>query len=372
MKCEGCDRALLKTLYLDAGLMVAAQVLGQSQLVSLLFTLTFPLTGLLWLRTVRRTLTGNDLLILLIAAVSLAAILLDGLRSGSGLMPSGPKKWVMLLMTLLFFQSAHRLSPEQSVSRFLNGVTDVLTVFLLAAWLLDRPRMYQLGGIPTAYLTLNFQNPNLAGLFLTMLYLLRLDRIREKFWIIHGTFALILGYVTVETQSRNCILVLAAGTLYWLCRRDRPMRLRKPIAYITAWFPAIFAVGYLLLVNWEPIQSLFRFLTGTGKALGSRVEMWTRAVGIITAAPLTGTYQALSGIQLHNSHLDMAASYGLPVLILVCCLLARLLRRPVPAGFACCLLLGMGESALFSGGLGIYLFAGAFLLTGEDSHEQAA
>ena len=31
-------------------------------------------------------------------------------------------------------------------------------------------------------------------------------------------------------------------------------------------------------------------------------------------------------------------------------------------GFACVVLLGIGEAAVFSGGLGIYLFAGVFLL----------
>ncbi len=369
MRFERFDDALLKIIYLDAGLLVAAQTLGLDGVVSILFTLTFPLTGLLWLYTVRRTLTANDLRILLIAAASLAAIFLSGLLTGRGVALSGLKKWVMLMMTLLFFQTAHRLHPLDSTVRFLERMADALLLFLLAVYLLDRPRMYQLGGIPTEYLTFDFQNPNLAGLFLTTLYLLRLGRIKGKFWPIHGIFALILGYFVLKTQSRNCILVLTAGSAYWLLRRNCPIKLCKPTASVIAWFPAIFAAGYLLLVNWEPVRSLFRFLTGEGKELGSRVEMWTDGLEILSSAPLTGAYQAVSGLQLHNSHLDMAACYGIPVLILVCAFLTRYLRGPVSAGFVCCLLLGIGESALFSGGLGISLFAGAFLLTGEDDDE---
>jgi len=77
--------------------------------------------------------------------------------------------------------------------------------------------------------------------------------------------------------------------------------------------------------------------------------------------------------QMHNSHLDIAASYGIPVLILVCVLLARWLRQGrgrYMIGFACALLLGLGEAAVFSGGLGIYIFAGLFLLLAKGEKDE--
>lgn len=368
MKPERFDTALLIILYLDAGLIVAFQVLGLDRAVSLLFTLTFPLTLLLWLRTVREKLRLEDLLILLTGAVSLAALLLDGLTSG-GIRLTGLKKWVMFLMTLLYFQTAARLTPDVGTCRLLRRLADLLTVFLLAIYVLDRQRLYQMNGIPTDYLTFGFSNPNLAGLFLTCLYMLQLGQMKGKLWPVHAVFALILAWFVIRTQSRNCILVLALYALLRLLHRDKPLTLSRPAAHLTAWFPAIFAVGYLLLVDSSRIQALFRFFTGEGKELGSRVEIWTWAVQNIAAAPLTGVYNGICATQLHNSHLDIAASYGIPVLILTCSLLARHLRRPVSAGFVCCLLLGMGESALFSGGLGIYLFAGAFLLLREGEYE---
>lgn len=373
MKPERLDRALLKSLYLDAGLILMLQVLGLDQAVSLLFTLTFPLTGLLWLRTVRRTLTETDLWILLIGALSLTALLLDGLFSATGLSLLGLKKWVMLLMTLLYFQTASHLTLDPDTGRFVHRLTDVLSLFLLLVYALDRQRMYQLKGVETEYLTFAFTNPNLAGLFLSCLYMLRLGRVKGKTWPLHAALALVLGYFILRTQSRNCILVMALYTLLWLLRRDQPLRLGGIAAHFTAWLPAIFAAVYLLTVNSGAVQTLFRFLTGEGKELGSRLTVWTHALRQIAAAPMTGAYHALLGTQLHNSHLDLAGTYGIPVLILVCALLARYLRRPVLLGFACCLLLGMGESALFSGGLGIYIFAGAFLLlTGEGGHETEA
>lgn len=365
MKPERIDNALLKILYLDAGLILVFQVLGLERIVSLLFTLTFPLTGLLWLRTVRDTLTRDDLWILLTGAVSLAAMAVTGLTL------SGLKKWVMLLMTLLYFQTAQRLYTDAQTRCFIHRLTDPLTLFLLVVYLLDSPRLYQLNGIPTEYLTFGFSNPNLAGLFLICLFILQMGRARGKLGAIHGLFALVLGYFVVRTQSRNCILVLTLYTLLWLLRRDRPLRLNRPTAFCVAWFPAIFAAVYLLTVGSDPIQTAFRFLAGAGKELGSRVEIWTRAVQTVASAPLTGAYNGIAATQLHNSHLDIAASYGIPVLILVCGLLTRYLRHPVSPGFVCCILLGMGESALFSGGLGIYIFAGAFLLLREGEYEAA-
>ncbi len=354
MNADRQNQTLLKILYLDAGLTVLAQVSGQNLLVSLLFALTFPLTGLLWLSTVRESLTQEDLLLLVTEGESLAAVLTAGLLSGGELSISAIKKWVIFSMTLLFFQAAHRLRPAQSTVRLIQTVTDGLTLLLLGAFVL--------GEGSSAYLTLGFQNPNLAGLFLTCLYLLRLGRIQGKFWPIHGIFALILGFLILKTQSRNCILVGGAYTLYWLFRREKPLP-GGAAGHLTAWFPAIFAAAYLLLL--KPMEGYFGFLSWEGKGLDSRLEIWSQALEAIAAAPLTGSY----GPQFHNSHLDIAASYGIPALMLTCLLMTRYLRGSLP-GFACCLLLGMGESALFSGGLGIYLFAGVFLLMkGEDGNE---
>ena len=72
-------------------------------------------------------------------------------------------------------------------------------------------------------------------------------------------------------------------------------------------------------------------------------------------------------------------TYGLPVLVLVCWILYWLLRDrgrsqsrfaiAAAVCFAGMVVLGMGEAAVFSGGLGIYLFAGAFLLLGSEESQ---
>jgi ATP-dependent Lon protease len=85
--------------------------------------------------------------------------------------------------------------------------------------------------------------------------------------------------------------------------------------------------------------------------------------------------------QMHNSHLDIAASYGIPVLILVCVLLTCYMHHRGRSytqkssyiymlAFCCAILLGIGEAAVFAGGMGIYIFVGTFLLLANMEDEE--
>ena len=144
-----------------------------------------------------------------------------------------------------------------------------------------------------------------------------------------------------------------------------------------AWFPLTFAALYMTVIYTPWIQRIFGFAVSAGKNLDSRVDIWTNTLSYIKHSPLIGSYYEISGgtgvAQMHNSHLDIAASYGIAVLVLVCVLLTRYLlqrgrvyeskeRYIYMLGFSCTLLLGLGEAALFSGGLGIHLFAGMLLM----------
>jgi hypothetical protein len=77
MEIRKMDALLLKMLILCAAGIVVTQVLNRDSLTSALFLATFPLTVLLWLRSVRKTMTGMDLLVLLTAALATVSVLLD-------------------------------------------------------------------------------------------------------------------------------------------------------------------------------------------------------------------------------------------------------------------------------------------------------
>lgn len=383
MKPERMDRILLKLIYLDAAAVVVLQTLGLDALVSALFTLTFPLTVLLWLRSVREKLTVLDLLALLTVFLAAVSVLLDALGAGAVLTVSYGKKLVIFAMTLLLFQAMYRFDGSADVAGLVKRLGDILTLWFLGMYLLQRERMFYIGGRLSGYLTFGFTNPNLAAMVLSCLYMLqgcRLFGTERKRRAVHLGLAAVLMFFLWQTRSRNCLLAAAVFTAGWvLLAFCKGKRLWVPgwLAATVSVLPGLFVAGYLGLVSMEEVPEFVTFFLGEGKRLDSRMAVWGPALEALRDSPIIGAYCRISGgagsSQMHNSHLDIAASYGVPVLALVCLLLGVYLYqggREYPdrerfcdiLAFGCCLLLGLGEAAVFSGGLGIYLFAGMFLL----------
>lgn len=384
MKVRKLDSNLLKMLLLlEAGIIIT-QTMNQDDMTSFLFLLTFPLTVFLWVRSVRQKLTGMDLLVLLTAMIAVINVLMDVILANGRISFAYVKKLVMFITTLLFLQMAYRMRINQEVIRFINRLTDALTIFLIVMYFANYSAMHIINGYVTGYLTFRFSNPNTTGLFLTCLYMLEMYRLfaRERWYLkmLHIIMAGFLAWFILESQSRNCILVLVAFTAacFWLeFRSRRKLRITRFWSIAIAWFPLLFVAAYMLLVYTPWIQNLFSFLVDVGKGLDSRMRIWNGAIENIMDSPLIGNYYAISGgtgtAQLHNSHLDIAASYGVPTLLSVGYLLTQYLYQKgryyadkesfsYIMSFACAILLGLGEAALFSGGLGIYIFVGLFLL----------
>ena len=382
MKPEGLDRALLKIIYLDAAAIAVAQTLGLDGLVSGLFTLTFPLTVVLWLRTVRERMRLPELLTLVTLGLAAVSVLLDAWISGAEVRPAYFRKWIIFCMTLLFFGAAYRLEGSAEVTRWVKRLGDLLAVWLPGAYILGGDAMFRIGGRVSGYLTFGFTNPNLAAMVLACLYMLQIMGIFEsKGWKKGVRLALagILAYFLWLTRSRNCMLAMAVFT-FCACMLplagERKLRMPGWMAALVSILPALFVAGYLLIVSMGRVPDWLRLFVGDGKGLDSRMAVWGPALEALGESPLIGAYCRISGglgsSQMHNSHLDIAASYGVPVLVPVCVLLGMYLHQGGREyrsrshfcnmlAFACGLLMGLGEAAVFSGGLGIYIFVGMFL-----------
>lgn len=391
MRQQKIDAFWLKLIVLLAAGMVVAQVLGMESITSYMFLLSFPVTVLLWAGTLRETVTGRDLLVLITVALALIMVLINASITGTGLSFDYLRKLVIFAVTLLFLQAGSRLKIDKKMVRFINLVADILVLFLIAAYFLLNVRMFQLRGRVSNYLTFHMDNPNLTALFLACLYMLEMHRLfsPEKWYqkVLHIVMAVFLALFIIQTQSRNCLVVMAVFTLLcgWLMFRGKfKMRLGKVTSAVLAAFPALFLVVYLLLVYTPVIQNVFDFLVGEGKKLDSRIQIWTAALNHLKEGPLQGVYSQVSqgtgSFQMHNTHLDIACSYGVIVLILVCIVLYQYLHQQgreyatKPAfiymmGFASAITLGIGEAALFSGGLGLYIFVGSFLMLANHSEE---
>lgn len=383
MELKLLDRILFKTLYLVVAGIVVCEVLD-IQITSTLFLFTFPLTVALWIRTIRSKVTGLDFAVIAAATLAFINVLINASITNTDIDFDYLKKVIMFSMSLLFLQVCYRVRVKKDMVVFVNRLVDCLTILLIVAFFLWNSEMHMIDERVSAYLTFRFSNPNLTGLFLVCLYMLELYRLfsREKWgWkLLHIAMAAFLGYFIIESQSRNSLLALVAFTAIcaWLIfKSKRQLRITKFGATVFSIAPALFVMFYMVMVNLPWVQLILDFLVGEGKALTSRHDVWETALTALYSSPIIGAYSQISSgegaSQMHNSHLDIAASYGVIVFLLVCYLLWRYLYQKgryynhksnyvYILGFVCAILLGIGEAALFSGGLGIYVFIGTFLM----------
>lgn len=392
MELRKIDLFSFKLLYLIAAGIVVTQVLELDDITSMLFLLTFPLTVFLWIRTLRKTVTSADILVMAAAAAAAINVLIDASLTGADLNFEYLKKPIMFIMSLLFLQTAHRVRVGQEMVRFISRIADWLTLLLIVMYFTQFSRMHSLNGITTVYLTFRFSNPNLTALFVVCLYMLMVYRLftPERWYLklVHIVMAGFLAGFLLDTRSRNGMLILALFTVVsaWLIFRNRgSMYISKFWAFLAAIFPALFVGAYVAMIYMPWVQQLLEFLVGEGKKLDSRMKVWGPALESLWDSPLIGAYnETAAGFgtgHLHNTHLDIACCYGIPVLIIVCMLLYRYFyqnghvyssksRYIYMLAFACAVMLGIGEAALFSGGLGIYVFIGAFLLLANAKEEE--
>lgn len=379
---------LIRLDYLLAMLIILLQVLEYGAYVRPFFYTTFAVTALLWLCTAGEDFTKIDLFTLIIVAVAFLAVLINGIAAGASFSFSYLKKYIIFTCTLLFFASAGRNRVDEDTRCMLVIMQLIITAGMLFAYVTRTVSMYTINGQVSAYLVFRFTNPQLTALFLAcMIMFLILAVVQERSWFLKILAAAAVccdGYFLLQTQCRTALIAVVVF-LVILLERILLRRLRAPIwkwvMAVSAVVPIVVVVVYMQLLSKSWFQSMFAFMTGEGKGLDSRYTIWSSALSLLRESPVFGAYYGASGgggySQLHNSHLDIAVSYGILTLILVCIFLYVVMRqvqehshtavgksyRSVALiGFIGVILLGTGEAAVFSGGLGIYIYAGIFLL----------
>ncbi len=384
MRANRIEIALQKFIFLLAAAIVVCQALGLGGLTSLLFTLTFPVTVALWMLSVRQKVQLQDLLVLITAALAVVSVVANACITGASLSFDYLRKLIMFIMSLLFLQTMSRTQADWELLHFIRRAMDGVCLLLIVAFFYFGSGMFVLNGMVTPYLTFRFTNPNTTGLFLTCLFVLQFSEIynRRGFWskAFHLGLAAFMGAFILLTRSRNALIVsvlFTAAVVWLLMKSPRKLTMGRLTSWLVAVFPLLFAGLYSTLLTDERFLKIFAFLISEGKKLNSREVLWENAWEMVKASPIVGVYSQMSGgtgmSQMHNTHVDVLASYGVGVMVLLCCFLYRLVYARgkrydgkesfvYMLGFVCAMILGMGEAALFSGGLGIYIFVGGLLL----------
>lgn len=359
-----------------------SQVFGISGIVSIAFYSTFIASFALWVCTMTEKIDSIDILAITTMVLAAVNVCVDGILEYCSFSFEYIKKLIIFCCSLAFFSASRKIIVPKlffKTVRFLFMLIGAVYVLMFFA---RNSQMHILGGSYSSYLTFRFTNPNLAALFLSgmIMYLLssmtktvKLDLMEILCFVI---MAFEIAFI-IQTKSRNVILpmLLFAAGLIWCVVFRKTICLSKGVIAALVLLPLIAALVYLAVVNVPSIERVFGFLSGEGKGLDAREVVWNYAIRWFLSSPLIGAYYSAGHgkgfFQLHNSHLDVLTSYGSVVFILFCVFLFMLLCRqtsePIDRkrlrvlAFICMLLNGIGEAAMFSGGLCIYLLAGIFL-----------
>lgn len=378
------DTLILKTQLLVTAGIVVAQALGRDLIASLLFTLTFVLTVCLWLTVAERRIGRINILAIMIVIVSCISVAVNALVTNTIVSFSYIKKLIMFWSTVLFFATMSEYRPERSVVHFAFRLNTFLTIFLIVIYFVQNSQMHLWNNRVTIYLTFRFTNPNLTAVFLSAICMIEMicaavsrKRLSKT---MHAGLAVFMVLFVFETRARNAQLLLVFFIAVYMVMVLFPrvkLRMTRGMAALIATFPLLFAIGYMLLIYTPVVQKLFEFLAGAGKDLDSRVGIWTIAFEAFASSPLFGAYSQIvnstTHSQLHNTHMDVMASYGVIVLIILCFFLYCILRQVnmknhgrmnmiCLVGFSALLLTGIGEAMIFSGGLGVYILVGILLM----------
>ena len=391
MKQKKYEFCLMQGLVTCVAIIILARMLNLSAVASAMFYMTFPLTVALWIATMHRGVSKLDYLAVITTVLAAVCVLLDLWRSEGALFGAYPKKVAMFATTLIFLSAANRCRLDDKLVEYTQVLIDVLTVMMGLMLMLSHDRMHMIGGKVSRYITLGFSNPNSLSLFVTCMYMLTFCTLckkqshKERNFHIAVLTAQIFILLGTHCRTGQMVTLLFTGCALCVLYRQKikaltgirvPMRINRWVASGIAIFPMVFAVVYMSVVGAEWVEKLFSFMISEGKGIDSRVEQWTPAFEAILSSPLIGAYHAISGgtgsSQLHNTHADTAASYGIPVMLLMSGILAicmhqkgRRYKNPIRflymIAFCCAMLMGTFEAAVFSGGLGIYVFTVIFL-----------
>ena len=381
---------LLRLDYLLGTAIIFCQVSGRYGLTSLFFFGTFLVTFLLWFCTLAEKVETLDIIAIFIIFTAFINIAINGLMEGASFSFEYIKKYIMFCCTIIFFAAAIKIEIENKTVVFLECLYVCIGLLLVFMYFLKSREMHLLRGYYTKYLTFRFTNPNLTAMFLASMIMFLIGAgFREKrtFW---KCLLFLLAAAEVvflyQTFSRNSLLAIAVFLFLSLFQffKRRELKLKSWVLWLITAAPLLFALLYMEIVQSLSFTKMFAFIVSEGKDLDSRTFIWNRALSAFKSSPVIGAYcQSGNGtglFQMHNSHIDIMTSYGVTVLLLTCVFLYGLMRaiqkksqsckqNVALVGFACSIFLGVGEAAVFSGGLGIYLFAGVFLLIQKQSTE---
>lgn len=384
LKIRQDDKLYIVELLLVAGICLFT-MLQNSSMVSKLFYLTFfvLLLGLFLQLHNKPWLNELHILAALIIVISFFHVALQAETWSFGYY----KKLIMFSCTVLIIPFLDAtIITKKHVNLILGINLCIAALYPVMYFFLDNP------GYLGRYLTFHHSNPNATAMFLlhSMLYCgIALYYFKKRvFRLLVLALTLMLVYFIYLTEARSCYIAIAffVVLVFLNVGLKKDVKFSPKLSLFVLLLPLIIALIYLAVVDSGLLERIFSFFDlGEGKALDSRASIWKEAMEAFVGKPIFGDYYGItmgeSGhLQMHNTHLDILASYGILPFVLFVVLLYRKVLRVLPGtttkfsrmalfAFFAVIIQGTFEAALVSGGMGLYIMSFGFLLLAKFNRE---
>lgn len=383
------ETVLFNVLVFLAGLIFILNITNNEHRITFVFYVTFVIVLALYLMSSTRFFKLRDILAVSIVLLAVISVIVNALVSHAAFSFDYFKKVLIFSTTILCMITCTKIPIGRYSLEYLVWVYTLLSAFCVVYYFLNRPMLYD----RLHLLYFNLENPNFAGLFLVVFamsqFAFSVRRVSAFRRALHLGLGLFCSYLVFQTQARNAeislILYILVSVIMLLAFvfGNKSVTIPRWLGVVVSVFPAVFALIYIWLIRNSFFQSIFSFLSGVGKGLDARESIWRFALQNVKEHPVFGAYYQISNgtgmSQMHNTHMDILASYGLPVLVLVCWYIylfvingrrySTIFPMMCMLAFVFSITLGMGEAALFSGGQGLYVFISGFLLLSREDQD---
>lgn len=377
MKLKIGDDILIILVYILSFIMLMGELVGIKFITSGAFALSFVVVLVIWGLHINKIYL-LDLLTIAISAFSLICVVI----TCESFTISYFYKWLMFSAVFFYFSTCMKIKISEKTTKALFFINFLLSISCILVYVIKFDSIFYITNVGERYLTFDFYNPNSLALFLVCIamtgvlycFIYRVGFLKKMCYI--GMFI----FLILQTLSRTSLLAIVfflAISVIFVRKKHYYLPENKIVHWIIATFPIVFALIYMKIIGKINQKGYLSLITSEGKGLDSREFVWNYAIDLFEKSPVVGSYGYITTAsefsQMHNSHIDVLASYGIIVFILVIYFLFIILKKIVQRSkgtsrslsvwaFIVCLMLGVGEAVLFSGGLSFYLMVGQFLL----------
>ncbi|MBQ3356277.1 MAG: hypothetical protein IJG45_04100 [Oscillospiraceae bacterium] len=353
------------------GIIVLTIIFNMSALTSAALTLSFVVVLIHFGKLLVRGLTKTMIFVIFIIILSLFAVCIASVTYNVQISFEYMKEYILFATAIVFMCIAAEDTINRRTTSFILKFQLIVACIYPIAYFILPDLTSNIG------LHFNFTNTNLTGMWLLQSVLFSFVgfmSLKGAWRILSLTTAAFNILFIILTNARNTYLAFALflGLFLWNLLKQKP-RYSKVFVIFLLLLPLIFIPLYFWLVDPVTENGWLDFLVSEGKQLDSRLTIWNRAIRYLNVGSgwLFGNYPYLQG-NLHNAYMVLLGSYGtltlisvLGYMILIVCQVNEKTHssfgRYCLAGFLAGMLLGIGEGAFFSGGVGLSLVITFFL-----------